>query len=132
MIVAAAWVANLGSIVLIVVGVLGIERFCFRTLYRVRLDGHELQGRALLRNWVVPLSEIDVLLPGWRQSWWKANAHFYIVRRRSGRQLCIWCGKGLLDFLEVLGSVEPGLSLRDDDAPSKTERSRGRSGFSVS
>ena len=128
-IAAAIWAVNWGSVVLLAIAIIGLERFTFRTMYEVNLGAGGLHGRALIKSWNIPLEQIADVIPGWRRSFWRSNPNVYVITRTSGPQLFIWCAKGLHEFLTAIGSLEPRLEPREEDGQSRAERSRGPSGF---
>ncbi len=106
-----------------------VARFEYHTLFRVELDGCAIRGRSVIKTWSIQLSEIDAVVPAWRTSWWRADHNRYVVRRSGHRDLFIWCGKGLNDFLKCVGEVDPRLAPSEHDEMSRVENGRGRSGF---
>lgn len=67
-IAAAIWVANWGSVVLLAIAIIGLERFTFRTMYRVDFDEGGIHGRTLIKSWNIPLKQVIDVVPGWRRS----------------------------------------------------------------
>ncbi len=108
-----------------------VTRFEYYTLVRVELHGGAIRGRSVLKTWTIQLPEIDALVPAWRTSWWRADHNRYLVRRSDQRDLFIWCGKGLIDFLKCVGELDPRLAPSEHDETSRVERGRGRSGFTA-
>ena len=132
LIVASLWA---GTPILTVVGtafwIWILESFAYRTLFRVDLADRAIRGRSLLRAWVIPISEIEHITPGWTKPWWRSNSNHYVVTRAHGLRLFIWCGKGLAELLSYVGKAEPRLAQRPEDGVSRTERSRSPNGFSL-
>jgi hypothetical protein len=125
----ALWENDWASLFLVAFVAFCLESFLHRTLYSLEIDAESIHGRSLLKHWELPLGEIEALVPGWRRPLWRRNSNMYIVKRRRGPRLLIWCGKGLHDFLTVVGTVEPRLQPSIEDDVSRAERSRGHSGF---
>lgn len=113
----------------VVLGLWFLERFTHRTVYRVELVGPELRARSMLRTWCVSLAEVRAITPGWALPWWRANRNHYVLLHQGGPRLFVWCGKGLAEFLACVAAVEPRLAQADADGVSRTEHSRGRTGF---
>ena len=116
-------------VLLVTVSAWVVGRFQYLTLFRLELDDGVIRGRSVLKAWSFQLSEVEAIVPGWRTLWWRADHNRYVVRRATGGNLFIWCGKGLIEFLRCVGTVEPRLGPKEEDGTSRVERSRGRSGF---
>ena len=104
-------------------------RFQCLTLYRLELDGDVIRARSVLKAWNIQLSDIEGITPGWHKPWWTADHNRYVIEREECVDLFIWCGKGLIDFLECVGTVDPRLVPKQEDGTSRVERARGKSGF---
>lgn len=111
-------------------GLLAAIRFEYLTLYHLELDAAGITGRSTLKSWRLSFSDVDAIVPGWRRPWWRADFSRYVVRLANGDHLFIWRAKGLAQFLDCIGTVEPRLRLSDECRSSSVERSRGKSGFS--
>ena len=116
-------------LLLVIVSAWVVGRFQYLTLFRLELDDGVINGRSVLKAWCLPLSEVEAIVPGWRTSWLRSDHNRYVVRRATGGDLFIWCGKGLTEFLRCVGSVQPRLAPNEEDGTSRVERARGRSGF---
>lgn len=116
-------------VLLVTVSAWVVGRFQYLTIFQLELDDAVIRGRSVLKAWTLQLSEVEAIVPGWRTSWWRADHNRYVVKRATGGDLFIWCGKGLTEFLKYVGSVEPRLGPKDEDGASRVERARGRSGF---
>jgi hypothetical protein len=101
-----------------------------RVVYRVELRGGVLRARSSIIRREVPVRDLTAVIPGWRQPLWRRNGNWYVIRRQNGRPLLLWGGKGVYDFLGILGQHRPDLMIGESHRSKRLERAVGRSGFS--